>query len=290
MAVKTIVMKKITFSIDIKAPKEKVWYSLWDDENYENWTSAFSEGSHAVSDWNEGSKIYFLGPGSGGGMSSKISIKKPFDTMSFTHLGEIKEYKEIPNTAETESWSGSEERYDLTEKDGVTTVTLTMDVVEKFADYFNDVFPKALQKLKEIAESDTKSITVRISTKEKLEKVWDYFTKPEHITKWCFDSDDWHAPKAENDLKTGGTFSTTMAAKDGSMSFEFGGTYTEVIHLKKYSYTMGDGRKVTVKFDVLDGNTIVTENFQPETQNPIDMQRGGWQSILENFKKYLEKY
>ena len=69
-------MQKITFSIDIKAPKEKVWYSLWDEENYENWTSAFSEGSHAISDWNEGSKIYFLGSGGGGGMSSKINIKK----------------------------------------------------------------------------------------------------------------------------------------------------------------------------------------------------------------------
>ena len=163
-----------------------------------------------------------------------------------------------------------------------------MDVVEKFADYFSDTFPKALQKLKEIAENETNSITVRVSTKEKLEKVWKYFTLPEHITKWCFASDDWHAPKAENNLKTGGTFSTTMAAKDGSMSFDFGGTYSEVVPMKKYVYTMGDGRKVNVKFDVLDGHTVITENFEPENQNPIDMQRGGWQAILENFKKYLE--
>jgi len=281
-------MKKVTFSIDINAPKEKVWYSLWDDENYENWTSAFSEGSHAVSDWNEGSKIYFLGPGGGGGMNSKISIKKPFDTMSFKHISEIKDFKEQPLTEESESWSGSEERYDLTEKDGVTTVTTTIDIVEKFADFFNDAFPKALQKLKEIAEDETKSITVRISTKQPLEKVWSYFTQPEHITKWCFASDDWHAPKAENDLRTGGTFSTTMAAKDGSMSFDFGGTYDEVIPLKKYTYAMGDGRKVTVKFDVMDGNVILTENFNPEHQNTVELQRGGWQAILENFKKHLE--
>ncbi|MGC4040193.1 MAG: SRPBCC domain-containing protein [Flavobacterium sp.] len=131
-------------------------------------------------------------------------------------------------------------------------------------------------------------MTVRISTKQKLEKAWDYFTDPKHIVNWCFASDDWHAPKAENDLRTGGTFSTTMAAKDGSFSFDFGGTYDEVIPLKKYSYTMADGRKVIVKFDVLDDTVIVTENFNPEHQNPLEMQRGGWQMILENFKKYLE--
>lgn len=281
-------MKKITFSIDINAPKEKVWYSLWDEENYENWTSAFCEGSHAISDWNEGGKIYFLGPGGGGGMSSIISIKKPFDTMSFKHLTEIKDFKELPITEEIESWSGSEERYVLSENNGITTVTVTIDVVEKFADYFSETFPKALQKVKEIAEKETNSITVRISTKESLEKVWDYFTQPKHIINWCFASDDWHAPKAENDLKVGGTFSTTMAAKDGSMSFEFGGIYDEVIPLKKYSYAMGDGRKVTVKFDILDGTVILTENFDPENENSIELQRGGWQAILDNFKKYLE--
>ncbi|MEO5775809.1 MAG: SRPBCC domain-containing protein [Flavobacterium sp.] len=281
-------MKKTTFSIDIKATKEKVWYSLWDDENYENWTSAFSEGCYAVSDWNEGSKIYFMGP-NGGGMNSKITIKKPFDVMSFIHNGELKNFKELPITEETKAWSGSEERYDLTEKDGITTVKTTMDVVEKFADYFNDAFPKALQKLKEIAESDTKSITVRNSTKESLEKVWDYFTKPEHIVNWCFASDDWHCPKAESDLKVGGTFSTTMASKDGAMSFDFDGTYTEVVPMKKYVYVIADGRKVTVKFDVLDGTVIVTENFEPENANPHDMQRGGWQTILDNFKKYVEQ-
>lgn len=281
-------MKKISFSIDINAPKEKVWYSLWDDENYENWTSAFCEGSFTISDWNEGSKIYFVAP-NGGGMSSKISIKKPFDIMSFSHIGEVKEFKEMPQTDETKSWSGSEERYDLTESNGVTTLKATIDVVEKFADYFNDAFPKALKKVKEIAESETKSITIRITTKESLEKVWNYFTKPEHIVKCCFASDDWHCPKAENDLRTGGTFCSTMASKDGAMSFDFCGIYSEVIPLKRYAYTMEDGRKVTVKFDMMDNNVILTENFEPENINSMDLQRGGWQAILENFKKYLEK-
>ncbi len=225
---------------------------------------------------------------SGDGMNSIISIKKPFETMSFKHLGEIKEYREMPNTPETQQWSGAEERYDLTERDGITTVTATMDVVEKFAEYFSETFPKALQKIKEIAEKETNSITVRISTKENLEKVWDYFTQPKHIVNWNNASDDWHCPKSENDLKVGGTFTATMASKDGSMSFDFTGTYTEVVLMKKFVYTIADGRKVTVKFDVLDGNVILTENFEPENENSIELQRGGWQSILNNFKKYIE--
>lgn len=280
-------MKRISFSIDIKASKEKVWFSLWDEENYENWTNVFCGGSSAVSDWNQGSKIYFLTP-DGSGMNSKISIKQPFDTMAFHHIGELKQFKEMPQTEETLSWSGCEERYDLIENNGITTLKATMDVVEKFADFFNDTFPKALQKIKEIAESETKSITVRIATKESLEKIWDYFTQPKHIVKWNFASEDWHCPKAENDLKVGGTFTSTMASKDGKMSFDFGGTYSEVIPMKKYAYTMEDGRKATVKFDVLDGQTIITENFDPENENPIDMQRDGWQSILNNFKKHVE--
>ncbi|MCF6130531.1 SRPBCC domain-containing protein [Flavobacterium sp. AS60] len=131
-------------------------------------------------------------------------------------------------------------------------------------------------------------MTVRISTNENLEKVWDHFTKPEHIVNWNNASDDWHCPKSENDLKVGGTFTATMAAKDGSVSFDFTGTYSEVIPMKKFVYTIADGRKVTVKFDVLDNHVIVTENFEPENIHSIELQRGGWQSILDNFKKYLE--
>lgn len=280
-------MRKLSFSIDINAPKEKVWYSLWDDENYESWTSAFCEGSNIATDFEEGSKIYFMGP-DGSGMNSRVTIKKPFDVMSFNHYGELKNWKEMPQSEITKSWSGSEERYGLTEKDGVTTVDVTVDIVESHEGYFNEAFPKALDKLKEIAESPTKSITVKASTKESLEKAWDYFTNPKHIVNWCFASDDWHCPKAENDLKVGGTFSTTMASKDGKISFDFGGTYTEVEPMKKYAYTMADGRKVTVKFHVIDGQTIITENFEPENTNPEDMQRSGWQAMMDNYKKYLE--
>ena len=144
-------MKKANFSVKINAPKEKVWETLWNDKTYREWTSVFSEGSHAVSDWKEGSKILFLGP-EGGGMFSKIAKLVPNEYMSFEHLGELKEGKEQPADEKTQAWSGSQENYRLTETDGTTELNVEMDTTDEFLKYFNGVFPKALEKVKEIAE------------------------------------------------------------------------------------------------------------------------------------------
>lgn len=137
-------------------------------------------------------------------------------------------------------------------------------------------------------ETTSKAITVETIVNAPIEKVWDSWSQPEHITKWCQASDDWHAPHAENDLRTGGNFSTTMAAKDGSFSFDFGGTYTDVQPYSLIAYGLGDGRKVSISFTKEIEGTKVTETFDPEETNPIEMQRGGWQAILDNFKKYTE--
>ena len=131
-------------------------------------------------------------------------------------------------------------------------------------------------------------ITVQTTIQASLDKIWNYWTLPEHITQWCYASDEWHAPKAENDLKEGGEFSTTMAAKDGSMSFDFGGTYNTVENKKRIEYVMGDGRKVIVVFETKDGAVVITESFDPESTHPEEMQQQGWQEILNNFKKYVE--
>ena len=131
-------------------------------------------------------------------------------------------------------------------------------------------------------------ITVQHTVNAPVEKVWDAFTSPEHITKWNFASDEWHSPSAQNDLRTGGAFSYRMEAKDGSFGFDFGGIYDEVRDKEYIEYTMGDGRKVQVSFEPQGNGTKVIENFEAEGQNPIEMQRGGWQAILDNFKKYTE--
>lgn len=133
----------------------------------------------------------------------------------------------------------------------------------------------------------SQAITVSATINAPIEKTWEYWTKPEHITKWTFASSDWHSPRAENDLKMGGRFTTRMEAKDGSAGFDFGGIYSIVEENKLLEYTMDDGRKVKVEFSDTPEGTLVTETFDPENQNSIDMQRDGWQSILENFKKYV---
>lgn len=132
-------------------------------------------------------------------------------------------------------------------------------------------------------------ITVETTINAPIEKIWEYWTKPEHITKWCNASDDWHAPSATNDLRVGGTFTTRMEAKDGSAGFDFGGTYTTVEEFKKIEYTMGgeDGRKVSIEFIPEGEGVKIIETFEAESQNPVDMQKAGWQSILDNFKKYI---
>ena len=138
-------------------------------------------------------------------------------------------------------------------------------------------------------ETQSKTIiTVETTINSPIEKVWQYWTEPAHITNWNSASDDWHTPWAKNDLRTGGNFSSRMEAKDGSMGFEFGGVYDEVREHEYIEYTMGDGRKVKVHFTPEGNGTKVTESFDAEETNPVEMQQAGWQSILDNFKKYTE--
>lgn len=132
------------------------------------------------------------------------------------------------------------------------------------------------------------AITIEAKINAPITKVWQYWNEPEYIKQWAFAADTWHAPHAENDLRVGGKFTTKMAAKDGSVSFDFEGTYTDIIENKLIAYTMGDGRKVNITFSEQDGETHIVETFDPENENPLEMQRDGWQAILNNFKKLAE--
>jgi uncharacterized protein YndB with AHSA1/START domain len=139
-----------------------------------------------------------------------------------------------------------------------------------------------------MATSDKTIITVEATVNAPVEKVWESWSGPEHIMKWNSASEDWHTTKAENDLRTGGAFSSRMEAKDGSFGFDFGGIYDEVREHELITYTLGDERKVEIHFQDLGGKTLVTESFEAEGTNPVEMQRGGWQAIMDNFKKYTE--
>ena len=131
-------------------------------------------------------------------------------------------------------------------------------------------------------------ITVQIKIADSIDKIWDLWTLPLHITKWNMASEDWHTPFAENDLKGGGKFKSTMASRDGTMSFDFTGTYSTIEDKKLIAYTMEDGRKVIVVFDQQEDGVEIRESFDPESENPEEFQQQGWQAILNNFKKYVE--
>jgi uncharacterized protein YndB with AHSA1/START domain len=141
---------------------------------------------------------------------------------------------------------------------------------------------------------DTKPITVKTTVNAPMEKVWQYWNEPEHITKWAFASDDWEAPRAENDLRVGGKFKTAMSAKDKSTGFDFGGVYTAVENHSLIEYDMDmapteqKNRHVKVEFSQAPDGVKITTTFDPETENPEEMQRSGWQAILDNFKKHTE--
>lgn len=137
-------------------------------------------------------------------------------------------------------------------------------------------------------------ITIETIVNTPIETVWDAWNKPEHITKWAFASDDWQASNPQNDLRTGGKFQTTMSAKDKSASFDFGGVYTNVEDKKLIEYDMTkapneeNARHVKVVFKETPDGVKITQSFDPENENPIEMQQTGWQAILDNFKKYAE--
>jgi uncharacterized protein YndB with AHSA1/START domain len=139
-------MAILNFSITINASKEKVWEALWSDAGYRQWTSVFSEGSYAESNWEEGSKIRFLTP-KGEGMYGIIQKKVVFEQMVFEHQGEVKNGIE-----ESKDWAGATESYYLKESNGVTELKVQMDATEEFKEYFNDTFPKALEVVKQISE------------------------------------------------------------------------------------------------------------------------------------------
>lgn len=132
------------------------------------------------------------------------------------------------------------------------------------------------------------TIHIEAVIKVPIAKVWSYWSEPEHIKQWNNASLDWHTSHAENDLRPGGTFNARMEARDGSSGFEFGGVYDEVKFHKKIAYTLGDGRRVDIDFVDNGKTTKIVEIFEPENTNSKEMQKNGWQAILDNFKKYVE--
>ncbi len=139
-----------------------------------------------------------------------------------------------------------------------------------------------------MANNQNTVITVKATINAPVSAVWKNWTTPESIKAWNQASDDWHTTKATNDFRKNGRYSFRMEAKDGSAGFDFWGTYDNIVPDKQIDSTLGDGRKVSVTFASRGEKTDVVESFEAEGTNPVEMQRNGWQAILDNFKKFSE--
>ncbi len=140
-----------------------------------------------------------------------------------------------------------------------------------------------------MAVMEKTKVTIKANVNASAEQVWKLWNDPAHIVNWNTASEDWHSPRAENDVKVGGKFNIRMEAKDGSFGFDFSGVYDKVEKHQLIEYTMDDDRKVSVIFEEKNGQTYITETFEAESQNPVEMQQSGWQAILDSFKKYADK-
>jgi len=256
-----------------------------------NMDPGFAEGSAVKTDnWKEGSKLHFH-DGNGNGMVSEVAANRPNEYMSFRHLGFVKDGVEDTTSDEVKKWSGATENYTLKGENGATELLVDMEINDEYKAMFEKMWPNALAIVKELAEGTARTtITVSAEVNAPVEKVWNCWTNPGHITRWNQASDDWHCPRAENDLRPGGKFSAIMAAKDGSYSFVFGGVHDEVVKHRLIASTMDDGRKMRVLLSEKNGKTVVNEGFETENENSLELQRMGWQAILNNFKSYTESH
>jgi uncharacterized protein YndB with AHSA1/START domain len=283
---KHIEMEEKEFKIEINATPNKVWYVLWDSYLYQQWTAAFCEGSYAVTNnWEQNSRVHFLSP-SGDGMYSDIISHITNCEMCFVHRGNIKNYQEQLPDNEVKKWTGAKEKYSLKQEGEKTVLTVSLDIFETYSSFFESTMPKALENVKNLSENFY--ITVQSLIAKPIETVWQTWNNPDDIMNWNAAAPTWHTPKAINKLQVAHDFVYTMAAKDGSTSFDFQGTYTKIEPNKTIEYVIADGRRVKITFEKIDNNIKITEAFEPENSNPLDLQRAGWQSILDNFKFYCE--
>lgn len=142
--------------------------------------------------------------------------------------------------------------------------------------------------LGKVVNMANEQVTVTAEISRPIKEVWSLWTEPEHVQKWNFASDDWCCPRATNDLRNGGSFNYRMESKDGSFGFDLEGVYTDVVDQQRIAFTMSDGRSVETTFAENGETVTVTTVFDAESENPVEMQRDGWQAILNNFRKYTE--
>ncbi len=289
-------MEKIQQSIQIDAPRETVWAAIIDDQKYRIWAAAFYPGSHFIGGWQQGESIRFGmtdDQGQTQGMQAEILVNEHLRRLSIHPVGFFSGDTVDLDSDEAKKWAQVHENYELESISPQSTrFSVDVDTFEEYLEEMSEAWSNALLKLKEICEKNLApfaSIAVTADVQAPVERAWACWTSPECVKKWNHASDDWHCPAASNDLRVGGRFVYTMAALDGSVSFDFSGTHTEVVPGDRIASQLDDGRMVRVAFEASGpGSTRVVETFEAERENSLDLQRDGWQAILDNFKKVVE--
>jgi uncharacterized protein YndB with AHSA1/START domain len=281
----------LTIRRAFRAPRQLVWDCYTKSELLNQWfapkplttktkSMEFREGGHwhyAMVDPN-GTEYW--------GLTEFLTIQ-PIDFYTSTDAfcnaeGEINE--DLPRAKWLVTFTGEDQN---TLVETLVTYTSLQDLETVINMGMEQGMAATLEKLDELLIKMTEQITVTATIDADAKKVWDYYTNPQHIVNWNFADPSWHCPNAVNDMTVGGTYRARMEAKDGSFGFDFEAVYTEIVAGEHFTYEFG-GRKATVKVHPVDNQTEIIVAFDPETENPIELQRGGWQSILNNFKSYTE--
>jgi len=286
-------MRKILQSIEINAPREVVWAAIINDHKYRLWTAAFEPTSHFVGGWQKGDKIKFLGSDDQGrqmGMAAEIAASDHLKFISIHILGLASGDTVDTDSEYARQWAPAFENYHFEAvTDQITKFSVDVDTNEDFFESMNESWTQALLKLKEVCENNLApfaAITVSTDVQAPVDRVWSCWVSPDCVRKWNHASDDWYCPAAQNDLRAGGRFVYKMSAVDGSFAFDFAGTYTEIVPRQKIVSQLDDGRMIIVTFDQTGPDTTrVIETFEAENENSLELQRSGWQAILDNFKQ-----
>lgn len=268
---------------------ELLWELVVDPDHYRFWIEAFSEGSGFDGDWTKGSTIRFVSEDENGienGMLSEIVESQWPEFISIRHVGMVMNGVNDYDSPLAREWSPALENYRFIPKeDGTCIFAVEQDLPEEQAEEFKINWEKAFDRmairLETIAEVG-KVITLCEKSLNRPEVIWEKLVTPEKVMSWNYASDDWYCPNAKNNVEIGGEFHYEMAAKDGSVSFDFWGTYTEIETAKRLYFVLGDGRTVHIDIFKKPYGCLIEERFEAEQQNNLHLQRQGWQNILKN--------
>lgn len=286
-------MQRVELTKKINAPRELLWEAIVDPDHYKVWTATFQEGSAFDGDWSKGSRIDFYletEEGSKSGMISEIAESTWPEFISIRHLGLIKDGVIDTDSDEAKKWAPAYENYTFESIDDASSqFIVAFDVEEENKDMFVDMWEKALVAYADLCESlkdKPVTITLKQHSNASPEAVWTALTIPEHVKGWNFAHESWYCPEAKNELKPGGEYHYIMSARDGSASFDFWGTFDEVIESQKLTSHLGDGRSLDIRIIAKPDGCLIEERFHAETENNLHLQRGGWAAILKNLAEY----